>query len=372
MDEMIYVTTKSVFLEELKEDMMIDQDVYSLQGSVLIPNGHILKNVERVKDLLISHNVVMIRVRLPETAPVPDPALDPEAAEPVTGHQKQFLAFQESYAAKCTSLKSEFQRILLHGDIKRESLDQQINETLIAFEADINVMQLMQKVRDLDDTTYAHSQNVALTTHLLGRWMELPEQDLKDLTLTALLIDIGKMKVSTKIMQKKGSLSEEEFAMARKHAQYSYEAVKDFTFLSHQVILGVLHHHERMDGSGYPLGLKGEDIPFYARVVAIADVYNALTSNRPHRSKKTPFDAIRLMETEFNTKLDPTVLYLFLNRIGTLFTGQQVVMDDGTKGEIVFVPRQNMHRPMVKLNNNREVLDLSQPVNHHLFIRDFV
>ncbi|SMP67904.1 HD-GYP domain-containing protein [Anoxynatronum buryatiense] len=371
MSEIVYVTSKNIFLEELKQGMMIDQDVYSAQGMVLLPRGHILDEIDRVKHVLTTHGIMMLKVRIPEEIA----GTEVETHRPPkqeTLQERQAKVFLETIDEKCDRLKMEFQRMMMDGEVNKETLGERLDETLTAFDADINVMQLMQKVRDLDDSTYVHSHNVALTSHLIGRWMELPDDQLKELTQTALFIDIGKMKVDSEIMQKKGVFSELEFAEARKHAQYSYEAIKDYHFLSHQVAMGVLHHHERMDGSGYPMGLKGEDIPFYARIVAVADVYNALTSKRPHRDKMTPFEAIRIMETEFNELLDPKVLYLFLNRIGTLFTGQRIILQDGRTGEIIFVPRQNIHRPMVRMDDSEEVVDLNQNEYRHLQIRDFV
>jgi len=371
MSETVYVTSKTIFLEELKPGMMIDQDVYSAQGMVLIPREHILDEVERVKELLTTHGIMMLKVRIPEE--IQQMAKEtPRPTRQETLQERQAKVFLETIDEKCDRLKAEFQRMMMDGEVNKETLGERLDETLSAFEADINVMQLMQKVRDLDDTTYVHSHNVALTSHLIGRWMELPEEQLKELTQTALFIDIGKMRVDEEIMQKKGRFSDVEYAAAQKHAQYSYEAIKDYHFLSHQVAMGVLHHHERMDGSGYPMGLKGEDIPFYARIVAVADVYNALTSKRPHRDKMTPFEAIRIMETEFNELLDPKVLYLFLNRIGTLFTGQRIILQDGRTGEIIFVPRQNIHRPMVRMDDTDEVIDLNQTDYRQLKIQDFV
>lgn len=371
MPEAVYAASKTIFLDELQSGMMIDQDVYSEQGMVLLPKGQVMEDIQRVKTLLVSHGVITLKVRLLEMIDTgPSQTEEAVVEEPV--HERQARIFLESIDDKCHRLRQEFQRILMSGEVGQEELEDRLADTLTAFEADMNVMQLMQKVRDLDDTTYIHAHNVALTSHLIGRWMNLPEEQLKELTQTALLIDIGKMKVPAKVMKKQGKLSEEELKSAHRHAQYSYEAIKDFHFLSHQVIMGVLHHHERMDGSGYPMGLQGDTIPLYARIVAVADIYNALTSKRPYRGKNTPFEAIRIMETECYEGLDPQILYLFLNRIGNLFTGQRIVLEDDRTGEIIFIPRQNIYRPMIRLDQNQEVIDLNAAQNHQISIRDFV
>ncbi len=361
MSEIMYVTTKNVLLSELQPGMMVDKDVFSETGTILVPRGQVFKEVQRTIRLLQQHNIAMVPVRLPEKIP-----------EAIPLQERQAVAFMAGVDEKCDRLREEFQQILLTGELQEEALEERITETLSAFEADINVMQLMQKVRNSDDATYVHAHNVALTSHLIGRWMKLPEIQVKELTITALFIDIGKMKVPAWILKKEGTLTDEEMVEARRHAQYSYEAIRNFSCIEHEVIMGVLHHHERMDGSGYPMKLKGEKIPLYARIVAVADVYNALTSKRPYRPKRTPFEAIRIMETECNEQLDPQVLYLFLNRIGNLFTGQRILLNDGRTGEIIFVPRQNIHRPMIRLDENETVLDLNAPEGKGIDIKDFV
>lgn len=360
MSEIIYASAKNVMISELQPGMLVDRDVYSQHGTVLLPKGQILTDIQRITQLLEQHDIFMVAMRLPREIPSVE-----------SFQERQATAFMTSVDEKCDRLRNEFQHIMLTGELQEEMLEERIAETLSAFEADINVIQLMQRVRDSDDATYVHAHNVALTSHLIGRWMQLSEKQVKELTITALFIDIGKMKVSASVLKKQGTLTAAELEEAHRHAQYSYEMIKNFSFINHEVIMGVLHHHERMDGSGYPMKLKGERIPFFARIVAVADVYNALTSMRPYRPKRTPFEAIRIMETECTEQFDPQVLYLFLNKIGNLFTGQRILLNDGRTGEIIFVPKQNIHRPMVRLESE-DVLDLNAPEGKSIVITEFV
>ncbi len=361
MSQIVYVTVKNVLINQLKDGMMVNQEVYSEQGNILLPKDFVIEQEERIRTLLSRHDITTVSVRMPERIP-----------DAVSPQERQVMAFMASVDEKCDRLRNEFQQILFDGHLQEDVLEERISETLSAFEADINVMQLMQRLRDSDDATYVHAHNVALTSHLIGRWMNLTAEQIKTLTITALFIDIGKMKVPAEVMQKQGKLTDDELAAVQKHAQHSYEAIKDIAFINHEVMMGVLHHHERMDGSGYPMKLLGEAIPLYARIVAVADVYNALTSKRPYRDKKTPFEAIRIMETDFVQGLDPQVLFLFLNRIGNLFTGQRVTLNDGRTGEIIFVPKQNIHRPMVRLDTDDQVLDLNSSTAKDILITDFV
>ena len=109
--------------------------------------------------------------------------------------------------------------------------------------------------------------------------------------------------------------------MLKSHVIHSFNFIKDNDLVSEKVKKGVLFHHERFDGSGYPRGIKGDDIPLYSKIIAVADIYNALTSIRAHRPKMTPFQAIKILEEEHRDKLDPKVLYVFLNKIGSAYVG---------------------------------------------------
>ncbi|SFH87876.1 HD-GYP domain, c-di-GMP phosphodiesterase class II (or its inactivated variant) [Tindallia magadiensis] len=372
MGEVIYPQSKTVMISELEAGMMVDQDIYSKQGMVLIPKGQIIEDVERVIEMLMQHEVMMFNVRLPQVVQAEDQQPTEIRTEKVeTKQEKQVKEFIKKFDEQCENLKDEFQKILLNQEVPQEAIEERLQDTLVAFDADINVIQLMQKVRNMDDATYTHSHNVALTSHLIGRWLGMADDELTELTMTALLIDIGKMKVPEKVMNLKRNLTDPEYEEVKKHVVYSYEAIKRFDFLSDKVLKGILHHHERMDGSGYPKGLKGNEIPYFSRIIAISDVYNAMTSKRPYREKMTPFEVIQILETEYTEKLDPSILYLFLNRIGTLFIGQQVLLEDMRKGEIIFVPKNQIYRPMVRLEDNT-VLDLAQKENRGIRIEEFV
>ena len=150
-----------------------------------------------------------------------------------------------------------------------------------------------------------HSLNVAAIAEKLGTELGLRRKSLKDLKIAALFHDIGKIVVPVSILNKKGSLSNEEFEIVKKHTADSAEIIQEFEELAHLSDF-VRHHHEKMDGSGYPSGLKGDEIPLFSRIIAVADIFEALVGERPYRRPIAPWKALRLMETEMS--LDPVVL----------------------------------------------------------------
>ncbi|HLJ60656.1 MAG TPA: GAF domain-containing protein [bacterium] len=162
-----------------------------------------------------------------------------------------------------------------------------------------------------DEETEGHTQRVAELTLRLAREMGVPDPDLAQIRRGALLHDIGKMGVPDRILLKAGPLTEEEWAVMRRHPVYAYEFLSSIAYLRPALEIPYCHH-ERWDGTGYPRGLKGEQIPFEARIFAVADVWDALTSNRPYRSAWTPEDSRRYIRAQAGHQFDPQVVEIFL------------------------------------------------------------
>src|SRR5690625_7353760 len=132
------------------------------------------------------------------------------------------------------------------------------------------------------------------------------------LTTDVLLHDVGKMLVPEEILNKPGQLTEEEFQEMKNHTLYGYEILKDTVGVNHRQALVALQHHERMDGSGYPLQLKRDEIDLFSRIVAVADVFHAMSSNRVYQERSPLYEVLAEMEREVIAKLDPEITYLFI------------------------------------------------------------
>jgi putative nucleotidyltransferase with HDIG domain len=158
-----------------------------------------------------------------------------------------------------------------------------------------------------DRETEGHSLRVSRLACLLGERVGLPADQLKALERGALLHDIGKIGVTDTILHKPGKLTEDEWKIMRTHPDIGARIVEGIPFL--QVCMPVVrYHHERWDGSGYPSGLKGEDIPIFARIFAVADVFDALTSKRSYRKRGTPEDALAYLREQSNILFDPQIV----------------------------------------------------------------
>ncbi|SHJ01242.1 HD-GYP domain-containing protein [Lutispora thermophila] len=211
--------------------------------------------------------------------------------------------------------------------------------------------------RSIDEYTYSHSLNVSLLCSLIGNWLGLSPVQRRTLSYCGLLHDIGKSKIPNEILYKPGPLTSSEFEEVKKHSVYGYKILEGNIAISKDVLLAVLMHHEREDGSGYPLGLKGDKISFYAKVTAIADMFDAMTSDRVYKKRQTCFDVFELFEREYLTKFDTNILLTFLNRISSYYVGSNVMLSNGSYGEVVFIDQKAISRPIIKLEDS-SIVDL--------------
>ena len=217
---------------------------------------------------------------------------------------------------------------------------------------------MMLCIRSLDDVTYVHSMNVALICNLFAVWLKLPKEEADHLVLSGLLHDIGKMLIPKSLLTKPTKLTAEEYKTIKNHAQLGYSILKNQSVDSH-IRLAALQHHERCDGTGYPLGLTSEQLDSYAKIVAIADVYDALTAARTYREPICPLEAIGLFQAEGLTKYDPKYLMIFLDGIMHAYLNYTVRLSNGETGRIVMMHRDSLSRPVIQISENR-FIDLSK------------
>ncbi len=214
-------------------------------------------------------------------------------------------------------------------------------------------------VRHKDDYTFHHCINVAIFSGILGRWLGYNGVELQELILAGLLHDIGKAQIPLEILNKQGKLLSEEMEIMKKHSLLGYALLKNADEIPLSVRLGVLQHHERMDGSGYPFNLPQEKIHPYAKIIAVADIYDAMTSDRVYRRRTTPFTVAEMVMANMFDQLDPVVCTTFLNNVRDYFVGNVIRLSDGRMAEVVFLSKISYGRPVVRTEEG-EFIDLEQ------------
>lgn len=235
-----------------------------------------------------------------------------------------------------------------------------------------NMVEIMSK----DLATYNHCVNVAVLTIMTARTLGLNEKQIVDIGMGALMHDIGYSNVPSEIINKPGQLSDEEFEVIKRHTIYGYEMVKEDSDVSAIIKTIILMHHERLDGSGYPLRIKGDKLNKYVRIVSICDMFEALTSDRVYRERMPVYKALELLSSKTISQLDLEIYKHFIKNIAIYPQGTGVLLNTGEKGLVVENNRNNPTRPKVRIIFNSEgsfhvgfkVIDLMEEFT--IFIED--
>lgn len=256
----------------------------------------------------------------------------------IAGYKETVLAVKQALSNIAAGKRFEFNTIKCIA----ESIYQRID-------CIDTIMQYLNEIKYYDEYTYTHCVNVGLYSMLIGKRFNMPESKLIDLIEAGLLHDIGKIKIDNELLNKKGKLTDEEFATIKKHSSFGHDILNKSSDISEAVKEAVLMHHERLDGSGYPLGAKGDEIGEYAKIIAIADVYDAMTSDRPYKKRVTPFDAFHMFLTSGICEFDTAALNTFILNFSTHLVGSKVQLDNGDIGEVVYIPPHEIVNPIVRV-----------------------
>lgn len=356
---------KRVATSELTPGMIAAEDVSTYAGQLIITKGTVL--TDKVITKLEFYSIINIRVEdeLDPSAVVKPAAQDSELSYSERIKQSpEFIEFKTRFEDEVV----KFQKMLngfVNGSqvVNIESLYQFTSSLLLSESGYINVFDMLHSMRNYDDLTYVHSINVALMTNVFARWLHMSDEEIKMATLCGLLHDIGKISVPSEIIQKPGKLTDSEYNIVKKHTLEGYNVLKSLD-VPIAIMNAALMHHERCDGSGYPLGITNAKIDTYAKMVAIVDVYDAMTSARVYRGPMCPFTVVDIFETEGLQKYDTRYIMTFLENIVNTYMLHRVKLSDGRIGDVVFINRSSLANPTIKCG--REFIDLSAEPELHI------
>lgn len=342
---------KKVFVSDLQEGMVIGQDTYTTSGIMIIPSGVV------VTKPIIDHLTVLglIEVIIDENAhAVQEPDIPVE--------EKKFVEFNKKYTESKDSLNNTFAKIL-QSDVNKEDVEALIDSSWKMLDEDTNTYEMLGMIYSMhsySDATYMHCMNVGVIATLIGKWLGWKEENLKILNACGMFHDIGKLAIDKEILEKPGKLTDHEYAIIKTHTIKGYELLKN-TQIDKRIINATLMHHERCDGSGYPLKLKGDKLDDYTKIIAIADVYEALTANRVYRASMCPFDVIAQFENTGFGVFDTKILLVFLQNIINSYLHSQVKLNNGESAEVVLINKQAGSKPVLITSSGRTIDLMKEP-----------
>lgn len=327
---------------ELTRTLISRLEFYGIASVQITENKQVATPMETPKD----------PAYFPAKTPVsaPSPVSDASYSQKLKS-SPEFQRFQVDFTLRSQDLKNCFDAYLSDGGtVNKEELLSKTISLVSPKQTTLDVFDMLHNMRQVNDSTYAHSLNVAIISRIIGKWLHFSNEELDTLTLAGLLHDIGKTKIPDEVLNKDGKLTDEEFQMIRNHPKYGYDILKSQPLNSH-IKKAALMHHERCDGSGYPMGLTMEEIDDYALIIAIADVYDAMTAARSYRAPLCPFEVIAEFEKDGLQKYKPKYILTFLENIANAYQNNRVMLSDGTSARIVLLNHRRLSKPLVQLDD---------------------
>ena len=274
---------KKYLITEAKPGMMLACPVVNEEGLVVLSEGNVLTNglIEKIKTFNIRY--VQIAERNAPPGPVQTAGL---------------AAFQAMYDDTIQVIKNCFSSMRYFKEVPLNQMHELVDMSIDPLVGVAGVISHLLAIRRQDDYTFHHSVNVSILSGILGKWCGMSGNELKNLILAGLLHDIGKTQIPLDILNKPAKLTVEEMDIMKSHTVQGYDMLLATRNITDDVLRGVLQHHEKIDGTGYPFGLAREEIHSFAKIIAVADIYDAITSDRVYQKKRSPFEVREFHITE--------------------------------------------------------------------------
>lgn len=329
---------KIIGLDEFKAGMVSVNDIYSKSGMRLILADTELD--DRMLHLLRISGVDKIHVKYYEQFP----------EDRVT-----FL-----------HMRRDFQEVLEKYSLFRVSFDikrflKRCDELLLSDEKNYVLFESLKQLKETSYVNYMHSIGVSILSYFMGVWCNMDQYKVDLLGACGLVHDIGKCEIASELLNKREAITATERSILQRHTVVGRRFMAKLHVPKEAEVV-VMEHHERGDGSGYPMGFTLPQISDFARIVGIVDVYEAMISDRPYRGEFCPFEVVRFMESEGAHKFDSTYLSIFLSKLLEAYIHAKVRLSNGTEGEIMVINKSYLSKPIVKIAGRNVDLSLKKDV----------
>lgn len=336
-------------VEYLVPGMELARDIYADNGSILASESTVINKsfIKKLKNWNIEKVAILAEI-------IENPIIDPKI--------QQFL---NSYNQSVTVVQQAFDNIRQSQEIPIETFTQTADEIVGNVSDSSSMIGHIYNLPNCDDYTFRHSVNVSAIAALIATWLKFPQESVSAIALAGLLHDVGKSQLPPEILNKTYMLPPKDYERYQTHTAIGYELVSKVPNIAQSVLSGILDHHEREDGSGYPKQLGSEDIHPYAKIIAVADMFDeSLTINCDTPGALSPYASLDKMRNEIYC-IDAKTCITFTENMMNFLSGNRVILTNGQQGRVVFVNKDKPSYSIVQQDDGT-VINLSEADDLHI------
>lgn len=347
---------RRVRLDSVKPGSRLAKTVFSADGRVLLAAGTVINDNFILK--LKSNGILELYI-------------EDEISKNISA---QDVVHEETRAEARVLVSNIMNNYVFTQNIEFDNLKKTVDKIIEEIISNKNIMVTLMDIKSIDGYTFAHSVNVCVLSLIIGIELGIKGERLRDLGIGSMLHDLGKLRIPKYILDKPTGLTTEEFEEIKKHTIYGYDILMGHDDICKTAAIIALNHHERNNGEGYPLGMKGCDIHEFARIVAVADVYDALTSDRVYRSKINPHEVLEYITSLARDQFDEKVVNSFIKYVALYPVGTGVTLNTRERGIVVKYNQKRPTRPVVRIVMDKDfkmlqtVREVDLSVENDLFI----
>lgn len=364
---------RQIPITALTPGMITAADVLSYDHEAIIPKGIILTEniISRLEGYSIYYVYIEDNLIVDLSAPMVNQIVSAQDAEvakllsiddQVKNRQKnrQLQRFSQGYARCAEHYENSLMKSLYRSEpFQANELLKECTALLRQDKQEISIFDMLLNMHNAEDSVYCHCIDVALISSVLARWLHFSGEDQMMAAACGLFHDIGKFMLPARILRKPGKLTPDEFEIIKTHTTEGFHLLGRYANIPDPVKNAALMHHEKCDGSGYPYGLTGDDIDRFAKIVTIADIFDAMTSERVYRAAMCPFSVIKHFEDDGIQKYEMRYILTFLENVSNSYLNHKVTLSNGMKGNVIFINPGSFSQPVVCTEDN-EIIDLQK------------
>lgn len=332
-------------IDNVKEGLRVARNIFSAEGHILLTEGMPLTAgyIERLRELGVASLYII--------------------DEQIGRIEVEELVTVQTRIHATKIVKETMANIVNDHGWDSGKVAETVNQMMEELLANRHIVYSLVDVRAMNDYTFSHSIAVCILALMVGTMANFGYHKLKELGIGAILHDIGKVFVSDRILNKPGPLTPMEYLEVQKHTIFGYESLNNHDQIPKVSAHVAWQHHENFDGTGYPRGLKEHMIHEFARIVSIADVFDALSTDRIYRKRFLPYETIEFIRDKGKGRFDPEFSKIFLQRVAPFPVGSTVLLNTGEKAVVVKISKEFPARPQVKVIFNKTGESLPDPVD---------